>query len=210
MKALPRQRRADKWNSIPSLGGNGHRNRDACFPTAAALLIYCGPKFGAESDDRGGAVGTRSLAVRSIASRKDTFVLFFFLWATFSGYGQRVAETNPRPKAEILLAAAAAFGALMASYVPQLTVTICYYIFQNVPALAGGKDTTTESSVYVRIPFLINRSAPGYLASDLQFARQKRIGHDGTNSWQALWASSWLTGEIPWYFITFLVVNCNS
>ena len=141
---------ADKWNSIPSLGGQhpiatetALRLPGVIFGALTAILIYLltAELFGAEV----GLIAAALWAFDPMAigfnriAKEDTFVLFFFLLGNiFWLRGQRVAETKSVTEGEkYYWAAAAAFGALMASkYLPQLlTVTICYYyIFQGVPA----------------------------------------------------------------------------
>ena len=154
---------ADKWNSIPSLGGHwpiatetALRFPATLFGALSALLnLLVGRRIvwrGGRIDRRGACGHLIPWPSDSIASRKKTLssCSFFLLGNLLWLHGQRVAETKSTAEGEkYYWLAAAAFGALMASkYVPQLlTVTICYYyIFQNVSrhSLAFGKNTTVE------------------------------------------------------------------
>ena len=220
---------ADKWNSIPSLGGRWPIATEAAlrfpatlFGALCAILIYllAAELFGAEV----GLIAAALWAFDPMAvgfnriAKEDTFVLFFFLLGnTLWLRGQRVAETRSTREGEkYYWAAAAAFGALMASkYVPQLlTVTICYYyIFQGVPATRWrlGKIRLLKFYGLMFVVFLLLN--PTVLLPDTwhqigQFAGQKRIGHDGYEFMGTLYPhrlTDWFRG-IPWYFYHLFVI----
>jgi hypothetical protein len=222
---------ADKWNSIPSLGGRwpiatetALRFPATLFGAFCALLIYllAAELFGAEV----GLIAAALWAFDPMAvgfnriAKEDTFVLFFFLLGNLLWLrGQRIAETKSTTQGEkYYWLSAAAFGALMASkYLPQLlTVTICYYyIFQGVPATRWrlGKVRLLKFYGLMFVVFLLLN--PTVLLPDtwrqiFQFAGQKRIGHDGYEFMGRLYGhrlTDWFRG-IPWYFYhLFLLVK---
>jgi hypothetical protein len=220
---------ADKWNSIPSLGGQhpiatetALRFPATLFGALSALLIYllAAELFGAEV----GLVAAALWAFDPTAvgfnriAKEDTFVLFFFLLGNILWLrGQRVAETKSTAEGEkYYWLAAAAFGALMASkYVPQLlTVTICYYyIFQNVPATRWrlGKIRLLKFYGLMFAVFLLLN--PTVLLPETwhqigMFAGQKRIGHDGYEFMGKIYGhrlTDWFRG-IPWYFYHLFIL----
>jgi hypothetical protein len=222
---------ADKWNSVPSLGGRrpistetALRFPSAVFGALTALLIYllAAELFGAEV----GLIAAALWAFDPMAigfnriAKEDTFLLFFFLLGNLLWLrGQRVAETRSTRQAEkYYWAAAAAFGAMMASkYVPQLlAVAICYYfVFQGVPATRWrlGKIRLLKFYGLMGIVFIL--LSPTILLPDTwhqmrQFAGQKLIGHDGYEFMGTLYShrlTDWLRG-VPWYFYhLFLIVK---
>jgi hypothetical protein len=220
---------ADKWNSIPSLGGRwpiatetALRFPATIFGALSALLIYllATELFGAEIGLIAAALWTfdpMAVGFNRIA-KEDTFVLFFFLLGNlFWLRGQRVAETKSTNEGEkYYWLAAAALGALMASkYVPQLlTITICYYyIFQNVPATRWrlGKIRLLKFYGLMFVVFLLLN--PTVLLPETwhqigQFAGQKRIGHDGYEFMGTLYPhrlTDWFRG-IPWYFYHLFIL----
>lgn len=220
---------ADKWNSIPSLGGKwpiatetALRFPATLFGALITILVYllAAELFGAEVGLLAAglwAFDPMAVGFNRIA-KEDTFVLFFFLLGNFLWLrGQRIAETKSTQEGEkYYWMAAAALGALMASkYVPQLlTVTICYYyIFQNVPATRWrlGKIRLLKFYSLMFIVFLLLN--PTVLLPDTwhqigQFAGQKRIGHDGYEFMGTLYPhrlTDWFRG-IPWYFYHLFIV----
>jgi len=222
---------ADKWNSIPSLGGRRPITPEAAlrlpgtvFGSLTAVLIYllAAELFGAEV----GLIAAALWAFDPMAigfnriAKEDTFLLFFFLLGNiFWLRGQRVAETQSTRQAEkYYWATAAAFGAMMASkYLPQLlTVAICYYfIFQGVPATRWrlGKQRLLMFYGLMGVVFVILSPTilfPATWQKMGQFASQKMIGHDGYEFMGQLYShrfTDWLLG-IPWYFYhLFLVVK---
>lgn len=220
---------ADKWNSIPSLGGRwpiatetALRFPAILFGSVTIILIYflAAELFGAEV----GLIAAGLWAFDPMATgfnriaKEDTFVLFFFLLGNlFWLLGQRIAETRSTRQGEkYYWMAAAALGALMASkYVPQLlTVTICYYyIFQNVPATRWrlGKIRLLKFYGLMFVVFLLLN--PTVLLPETwhqigQFAGQKRIGHDGYEFMGTVYPhrlTDWFRG-IPWYFYHLFIV----
>lgn len=214
---------ADKWNSIPSLGGrfpiaieSALRFPAVVFGALTALLIYllAAELFGFE-------VGLLAAALWSVdpmaagfnrIAKEDTFLLLFFLLGNFLWLrGQRDAETHSTTHAEkYYWASAAAFGAMMASkYLPQLlTISICYYyIFQAVPPTRWrlGKLRLLKFYGLLGLVFIaLNPTIlfPATWHQMAQFAGQKLVGHDGYEFMGKLYhhrATDWLRG-IPWYF----------
>jgi predicted membrane-bound dolichyl-phosphate-mannose-protein mannosyltransferase len=222
----------DKWNSIPSLGGqrpvspeSALRFPGVVFGALTAVLIYLlsAELFGAEV----GLIAAALWACDPMAigfnriAKEDTFLLFFFLLGNlFWLYGQHAAErTQSTARAgKYYWASAAAFGAMMASkYVPQLlTIGIAYYgIFQGIPATRWrlGKQRFLIYLFIMGVVFVMLN--PTILLLDTwrqmgQFAGQKRIGHDGYEFMGRLYShrfTDFLNG-IPWYFYhAFLIVK---
>ncbi|HEV7797316.1 MAG TPA: glycosyltransferase family 39 protein, partial [Pyrinomonadaceae bacterium] len=191
---------ADKWNNTPSLGGRRFispetalRLPSTIFGALTAILIYllAAELFGAEV----GLIAAALWAFDPMAigfnrvAKEDTFLLFFFLLGSILWLrGQRVAETESTVRAEkIYWAAAAAFGAMMASkYLPQLLmIAICYYfIFQAVPATRWRLGSKRLIKFYGLIGIVFVLLSPTILFPATwrqmgQFAGQKLIGHDG-------------------------------
>jgi hypothetical protein len=222
---------ADKWNSIPSLGGRrpvspeaALRLPGALFGALTAILIYllASELFGAEV----GLIAAALWAFDPVAigfnriAKEDSFLLFFFLLGNILWLiSQRVAETKSTVKAEkYVWAAAASFGAMMASkYVPQLlTVSLCYYfLFQEVPATRWRLGKIRLLKFYSFMFFIFLVLNPTLLLPDTWhqigiFAGQKRIGHDAYEFMGTLYPhrlTDWLRG-IPWYFYhLFLLVK---
>ena len=222
---------ADKWNSIPALGGRRSISPEAAlrFPgtifgalTTILIFLLAAELFGAEV----GLIAAALWAFDPMAigfnriAKEDTFLLFFFLLGSYFWLlGQRVAETKSTREAEkYYWATAAGFGAMMASkYVPQLlAVSIGYYfIFQNVPATRWrlGKIRLLKFYGLMGIVFVLLN--PTILLPDTwhqigMFAGQKRIGHDGYEFMGKVYShrlTDWLNG-IPWYFYhLFLLIK---
>ncbi len=220
---------ADKWNSIPSLGGRrpiapetALRFPGTIFGALTAILIYllAAELFGAEV----GLIAAALWAFDPMASgfnriaKEDTFLLFFFLLGNLLWLrAQRVAETKSTSQAEkYYWATAAAFGATMASkYLPQLVVVaICYYyIFQGVPATRWrlGKIRLLKFYGLMFVVFvLLNPTIlfPATWHQMGQFAGQKLIGHDAYEFMGTLYPhrfTDWLRG-IPWYFYHLFII----
>jgi len=222
---------ADKWNSIPSLGGHrpispetALRLPSTIFGALTAVLVYllAAELFGAEV----GLIAATLWAFDPIAigfnriAKEDTFVLFFFLLANILWLlGQRVAESEPHRRPEkFYWASAAAFGAMLASkYLPQLlAVSACYYfIFQGLPETRWrlGKKRLLKFYTLMGIVFVILNPTillPATWHQMGQFAGQKLIAHDGYEFMGKLYShrlTDWLRG-IPWYFYhVFLVIK---
>ena len=220
---------ADKWNSIPSLGGRrpiaaetALRLPGVIFGALTAILIYllAAELFGTEV----GLIATALWAFDPMAigfnriAKEDTFALFFFLLGNLLWLrGQRIAETKSVTEGEkYYWAAAAAFGALMASkYLPQLlTVTICYYyIFQGVPATRWRLEKIRLLKFYglMFVVFLLLNPTvllPASWHQMTQFASQQRIGHDGLEFMGRLYShklTDWFRG-LPWYFYHLFIL----
>jgi hypothetical protein len=222
---------ADKWNSISWLGGRKQVSPEAAlrlpgviFGTLTTILIYllASELFGAEV----GLIAAALWAFDPVAigfnriAKEDTFVLFFFVLGNFLWLrSQRVAETQtPRQAQKYYWAAAAAFGAMLASkYVPQLlTVAICYYfVFQAVPATRWRLGKLRLLKFYGLMGIVSLLLNPTILLPETWhqialFASQKRIGHDAYEFMGRLYShrlTDWLQG-IPWYFYhVFLLVK---
>ena len=222
---------ADKWNSIPSLGGRtpistetALRLPSTIFGALTAILVYllAAELFGAEVGLIAAALWTfdpMAIGFNRIA-KEDTFVLFFFLLANILWLrGQRAAESEPNRRPEnFYWASAAAFGAMLASkYLPQLlAVSACYYfMFQGLPETRWrlGKKRLLKFYTLMGIVFVILNPTillPATWHQMGQFAGQKLIGHDGYEFMGKLYShrlTDWLRG-IPWYFYqVFLVIK---
>ena len=220
---------ADKWNSIPALGGRmpiapetALRFPATVFGALTIILIYLvgAELFGAEV----GLIAAALWAFDPMAigfnriAKEDTFLVFFFLLGNYLWIrAQRIAETKSPSQAErYYWTAAAAFGAMMASkYLPQLVVVAItyYYIFQGVPATRWrlGKVRLLKFYGLMFVVFLLLN--PTILFPDTwhqmsQFAGQKRIGHDAYEFMGKLYThrfTDWLRG-IPWYFYHLFIV----
>ncbi|HSS22226.1 MAG TPA: glycosyltransferase family 39 protein [Pyrinomonadaceae bacterium] len=214
---------ADKWNSIPSLGGrfpiameSALRFPSTLFGALTAVLIFL-----VATELFGSQVGLLAAALWALdpmaigfnrIAKEDTFLLFFFLLGNFFWLrGQRDAESSSAEHAEkYYWASAVAFGAMMASkYLPQmLTISLCYYyIFQSVPATRWrlGKIRLLKFYGLMFVAFVILNPTilfPATWHQMAQFAGQKLVGHDGYEFMGKLYhhrATDWLNG-IPWYF----------
>ncbi|HEV7680677.1 MAG TPA: glycosyltransferase family 39 protein [Pyrinomonadaceae bacterium] len=220
---------ADKWNSIPSLGGRtpiapetALRFPAALFGALTVVLIYLlgAELFGAEV----GLIAAALWAFDPMAigfnriAKEDTFLVFFFLLGNiFWTRAQRIAETrSPREAERYYWAAAAALGAMMASkYLPQLVLVAItyYYIFQGVPATRWrlGKIRLLKFYGLMFVVFLLLNPTilfPATWHQMSQFAGQKRIGHDAYEFMGTLYPhrfTDWLRG-IPWYFYHLFIV----
>jgi predicted membrane-bound dolichyl-phosphate-mannose-protein mannosyltransferase len=213
---------ADKWNSSAAGSRNpispetALRLPGAIFGAFTALLIYliAAELFGAEVGLVAAALWAfdpAAIGLNRIA-KEDTFLVFFFLLANiFWLRGQRVAESQPERNPEkYYWAAAAAFGAMMASkYLPQLiAITIAYYwLFQRIPETQWrlGKRRMLTFFAIMGVTFLLVNPTillPGTWRQMGLFAGQKLIGHDGYEFMGNLYThrmTDWLNG-IPWYF----------
>ncbi len=214
---------ADKWNSIPRLGGrfpiameSALRFPSTLFGALTAVLIFllATELFGSEV----GLLAAALWAFDPMAAgfnriaKEDTFLIFFFLLGNYLWLrGQRDAESHSTEHAEkYYWASAIAFGAMMASkYLPQmLTISLCYYyIFQAVPPTRWrlGKYRLAKFYGLMFVAFVIMNPPilfPATWHQMAQFAGQKLVGHDGYQFMGKLYhhrATDWLRG-IPWYF----------
>jgi hypothetical protein len=152
-------------------------------------------------------------------AKEDSFLLFFFLLGNvFWLRGQTVAEEGRRRPEPFYWAAAAAFGAMLASkYVPHyFAVTAAYYYaFQGDPRTRWrmGKRKWMVFFAVMALAFLVCNPTillPGTLDEMRVFAREGRIGHDSYEFLGHLYRNQmtlWLQGS-PWYFYyTFMGVK---
>jgi hypothetical protein len=180
-----------------------------------ALLIYlvAAELFGAEIGLIAAALWAfdpAAIGFNRIA-KEDSFLVFFFLLANvFWLRGQRVAEEGARRPEKYYWAAAACFGAMMASkYVPHFfAISVAYYyIFQGVRATRWrmGKRKWLVFFAVMGVAFVICNPTillPGTWHEMRVFAGEKRIGHDSYEFWGGLYRNQmtlWLNGS-PWYF----------
>lgn len=144
-------------------------------------------------------------------AKEDSFFLFFFLLANvFWLRGQRVAESGSGKPEPFYWAAAASFGAMIASkYLPHfLAISVSYYyIFQGIPATRwrlGKKKWLIFFAVMGAAFLLFNPTIllPGTWHEMRVFAGEHRIGHDSYEFMGTLYRNQmtlWLKGS-PWYF----------
>ncbi len=144
-------------------------------------------------------------------AKEDTFLLFFFLLANiFWLRGQRVAESRLGRPEPYYWAAAAAFGAMMASkYMPHFfAISVSYYhIYQNIPQMRWrlGKVRWLIFFAVMGATFLICNPTillPATWHEMRVFAGEHRIGHDSYEFMGKLYRnqlSLWFKG-VPWYF----------
>ncbi|HEX8189872.1 MAG TPA: glycosyltransferase family 39 protein [Pyrinomonadaceae bacterium] len=144
-------------------------------------------------------------------AKEDSFLLFFFLLGNvFWLRGQKAAEEGASRPEPFYWAAAAAFGAMLASkYVPHfLAISGAYYwAFQGVPTTRwrmGTKKWLVWFAV-MGVAFVICNPTillPGTWREMLTFAGERRIGHDAYEFLGRLYRNQmtlWLRGS-PWYF----------
>jgi hypothetical protein len=152
-------------------------------------------------------------------AKEDSFLLFFFLLGNvFWLRGQTVAEEGRRRPEPFYWAAAAAFGAMLASkYVPHyFAITAAYYYaFQGDAAVRWrmGKRKWMVFFAVMALAFLVCNPTillPGTWQEMRVFAREGRIGHDSYEFLGHLYRNQmtlWLQGS-PWYFyFTFVGVK---
>ncbi len=144
-------------------------------------------------------------------AKEDSFLLFFFLLGNvFWLRGQTVAEEGRRKPEPFYWAAAAAFGAMLASkYVPHFfAITAAYYYaFQGDPAVRWrvGKRKWLVFFAVMGLAFLVCNPTillPGTWHEMRVFAGERRIGHDSYEFLGSLYRNQmtlWLQGS-PWYF----------
>jgi hypothetical protein len=156
------------------------------------------------------ALDPNAIAFSRIA-KEDIFLLFFFLLANvFWLKGQRRAETGAGRPDPCYWAAAAAFGAMMASkYLFHfLAISTSYYwIYQGIPATRWrlGPRKWIAFFAIMGVTFLLCNPGillPGTWREILKFAGEHRIGHDAYEFMGTLYHNQmtlWLRGS-PWYF----------
>jgi 4-amino-4-deoxy-L-arabinose transferase-like glycosyltransferase len=144
-------------------------------------------------------------------AKEDSFLVFFFLLANvFWVRGQRIAEEGERRPEPFYWAAAASFGAMMASkYVPHFFAISAgyYYIFQGVKRTRWrlGKRKWLVFFAVAGAAFVVCNPTillPGTWHEMRVFATENRIGHDAYEFMGTLYrnqATLWLQGS-PWYF----------
>ncbi|MCA1630519.1 MAG: glycosyltransferase family 39 protein [Acidobacteria bacterium] len=144
-------------------------------------------------------------------AKEDSFYLFFFLLASFFWLrGQRAAESNARKPEPFYWAAAASFGAMLASkYLPHMFgIAVSYYwVFQGVPSTRWrlGKKKWLAFFVIMGAAFVACNPTillPATLHEMRVFAGEHRIGHDSYEFLGRLYPNQvtlWFKGS-PWYF----------
>ncbi len=144
-------------------------------------------------------------------AKEDSFYIFFFLLANvFWLRSQRVAESGRRNPDPYYWAAAASFGAMLASkYLPHFFgISISYYwIFQGVASARwrlGKRKWLIFFAVMGAAFVLCNLTIllPGTWREMRTFAGERRIGHDSYEFMGTLYRNQvtlWLKG-VPWYF----------
>ncbi|MCA1632999.1 MAG: glycosyltransferase family 39 protein [Acidobacteria bacterium] len=144
-------------------------------------------------------------------AKEDSFLLFFFLLTNvFWLRGQRAAEGGRRRPESFYWAAAASFGAMMASkYVPHfLAISGAYYwSFQGMEATRWkmGKRKWLAFFLIAGAAFVVCNPTillPGTWHEMRIFAGEKRIGHDSYEYLGQLYRNQltmWLEG-VPWHF----------
>lgn len=164
------------------------------------------------------ALDPSGIAFNRIA-KEDTFLLFFFLLANiFWLRGQRVAESGSGRPEPYYWAAAAAFGAMLASkYMPHFfAISVSYYyIYQAIPATRWrlGKVRWLVFFAIMGATFLVCNPTillPATWHEMRVFAGEHRIGHDSYEFMGQLYGNQltlWLKG-VPWYFyFVFMAVK---
>jgi Dolichyl-phosphate-mannose-protein mannosyltransferase len=149
-------------------------------------------------------------------AKEDSFLLFFFLLGNaFWLRGQTVAERGARKPEPYYWAAAASFGAMLASkYVPHFFAITAsyYYVFQGDPRVRWrvGKRKWLVFFAVMGLAFLACNPTillPGTWHEMRVFAGENRIGHDSYEFLGRLYRNQmtlWLRGS-PWYFYYVLM-----
>ncbi|HYY55863.1 MAG TPA: glycosyltransferase family 39 protein, partial [Pyrinomonadaceae bacterium] len=223
---------AESWNSSrvvadrPSLRVSTEaalRLPAALFGAFIPLLIYlfASELFGTQTGLVAAAlwaIDPTGIAFNRIA-KEDTFLLFFFLLANiFWVRGQRIAESGRERPERYYWAAAASFGAMMASkYMPHFfgISASYYYIYQDIPAMRWrlGKVRWLIFFTIMGATFLLCNPTillPATWHEMRIFAGEHRIGHDSYEFMGRLYGNQltlWLKG-VPWYFyFVFMAVK---
>jgi hypothetical protein len=223
---------SERWNSsqmvaaYPSMRVSTEaalRLPAALFGAFISLLIYlfASELFGTQTGLIAAALWAldpTGIAFNRIA-KEDTFLLFFFMLANiFWVRGQRIAESGRGRPETCYWAAAAAFGAMMASkYMPHffgISVSY-YYIYQAIPATRWrlGKIRWLIFFAIMGATFLLCNPTillPATWHEMRVFAGEHRIGHDSYEFMGRLYGNQltlWLRG-VPWYFyFVFIAVK---
>ncbi|HVF42521.1 MAG TPA: glycosyltransferase family 39 protein [Pyrinomonadaceae bacterium] len=223
---------SERWNGLAPARNNPRlqistetaaRLPGAILGALSALLIFLVTRelFGAEV----GLVAAALWALDPAAigfnriAKEDSFLVFFFLLGNaFWLRGQTVAEEGRRRPEPFYWAAAAAFGAMLASkYVPHFfAITAAYYYaFQGDPNVRWrmGKKKWLVFFAVMGLAFLVCNPTillPGTWHEMRVFAGENRIGHDSYEFLGHLYRNQmtlWLQGS-PWYFYyTFIGVK---
>lgn len=152
-------------------------------------------------------------------AKEDTFFIFFFLFGTvFWLRAQACAERDEGNYNPLMWAAAACFGAMLASkYYPHF-LTICaayYYIFIGLPTTRWhvGKVRWLIFIFVIGVAFVICNLTillPGTWTEMRAFASERRISHDAYEYVGNLYPNQityWLRG-VPWtFFFLFTLVK---
>jgi hypothetical protein len=216
---------AEKWNARPlaqSRPAELHISTEAALRapsiifgalTVIVLYMFTAELFGKEVALIAAALWAfdpSAIGFNRIA-KEDTFVLFFFLLANvFWLRSQRVAESGKGNPERLYWAAAASFGAMMASkyMLHLLAVSISYnHIFQGIPQTRwriGKKRFLIFFAIMGAVFVLLNPTIllPATWRQMLEFASYKRMGHDGYEFMGKVYSHKlmdWLYG-VPWYF----------
>jgi hypothetical protein len=223
---------ADWWNSSRLAAGHSSlrispeaalRFPGTLFGAFSALLIFllASELFGTEVGLIAAALWAldpSGISFNRIA-KEDTFLLFFFLLANiFWLRGQRIAESRLGRPEPYYWAAAAAFGAMLASkYMPHFfAISASYYhIYQGIPQMRWrlGKVRWLIFFAIMGATFLICNPTillPATWHEMRIFAGEHRIGHDSYEFMGKLYGnqlSLWFKG-VPWYFyFVFIAVK---
>jgi hypothetical protein len=223
---------SERWNDLAPARSNPQlqistetaaRLPGALLGALSALLIFFVTReiFGAEVALVAAALWALDPAAIGFnrIAKEDSFLLFFFLLGNvFWLRGQTVAEEGRRRPEPFYWAAAAAFGAMLASkYVPHyFAITAAYYyVFQGDAAVRWrmGKRKWMVFFAVMGLAFLVCNPTillPGTWQEMRVFAREGRIGHDSYEFLGHLYRNQmtlWLQGS-PWYFYyTFIGVK---
>jgi hypothetical protein len=214
---------AEKWNALVGPGQQIAPETALRLPgviagALTALLIYliAAELFGAEVALIAAALWAfdpMAIGFNRVA-KEDTFLLFFFLLANvFWLRGQRVAESTDENPNKYYWAAAACYGAMVASkYVPHLfAISICYYwMFQQLPETRWrlGKKRLLKFFAIMVVVFLV--LSPTVLLPETWrqmglFAGGNRVSHDGYEFMGRLYPqrfTDWLNGiPVSFYFV---------
>jgi len=223
---------ADWWNASSLVGSHpgarispeaALRFPGTLFGAFIALLIFllASELFGTEIGLIAAALWAldpAGIGFNRIA-KEDTFLLFFFLLANiFWLRGQRIAESRVGRPERYYWAAAAAFGAMMASkYMPHFfgISASYYYIYQAIPQMRWrlGKVRWLIFFAIMGATFLVCNPTillPATWHEMRVFAGEHRIGHDSYEFMGRLYGnqlSLWFKG-VPWYFyFAFIAVK---
>ncbi len=214
---------AEKWNNL--VGSRASELRipveaairlpNAIFGALTAILIFllAAELFGTEVALIAAALWSFdpiAIGFNRIA-KEDTLLLFFFLLANvFWLRGQRVAESGRERPARYYWAAAAAYGAMIASkYMPYyVAISVAYYwIFQGIPATRWrlGRPRFLLFLAIIGVVFILCNPTillPGTWAQMRSFASYRLMGRDSYEFMGRLYShqlKDWFKG-IPWYF----------